>query len=216
MVRLGEKEAQIALIAERLKQPPQTLPPVAEWVGFDTAVWDYRRTTLTGTFRNDQTILVFTSLNDPRGARSGPGYWVMAPLVLDGGGVVWVNRGFVPDTLKATFADGGPAPKSHVTLTGVLRRPEQPNAFTPGKQAVNRIDWIRDPARLAEMSLPTLTPVLPVYFDQDAGAPDALPQAGETRFELPNRHFEYAMTWFALALMTPAMLVNWIRIRRRG
>ena len=59
----AEKEALIARIADRAEQPPEPLPPVAEWVGFDPEVWDFRHTSVTGTFRNDQTILVFTTLS---------------------------------------------------------------------------------------------------------------------------------------------------------
>ncbi|MBU1174652.1 MAG: SURF1 family protein [Alphaproteobacteria bacterium] len=216
VMRLEQKQAEIARIAERAERPPQPLPRVAEWVGFDPDIWDYRSVALTGTFRHDETILVFTSLGEPRGSQSGPGYWVVAPLVLSDGGVVWVNRGFVPERLKSVFADGGAAESGAVAVTGILRRPEAANAFTPGTDRVDRVEWIRDPARFAAISDPALMPVLPAYIDADAHAEGGLPQGGETKFALPNRHFEYALTWYGLAAMALVMLGVWLFARRKG
>lgn len=216
LFRLAEKQEQIARIEQRSSQPAESLPPVAEWVGFDPEVWDYRHTRLTGTFRNDQTILVFTALSDPRGKQEGPGYWVVAPLVLTSGGVVYVNRGFVPESLKVSFADGGPVESGEQTVSGILRRPEAANMFTPGVDRANRIEWVRDPSRFAGISDASLTPVLPAYLDADAGEPGALPQGGETVFDVPNRHFEYALTWFGLAGVALVMLGSWLFARRKA
>lgn len=216
MSRLEEKEALSARIEERAKRPPEPLPPVAEWVGFDAEVWDYRHTNVTGTFRHDQTILVFTTLSEARGRQEGPGYWVVVPLVLRDGGVIYVNRGFVPEALKSSFGDGGLAEPGEMTIAGILRQPELANMFTPGIDRADRIDWIRDPARFAAISDKSLTPVLPVTLDADAGEEGALPQGGETVFDVPNRHFEYALTWYGLALAALTMLASWLFARRNG
>ncbi len=216
MARLHEKEVLIARIADRAQLPATPLPKAAEWVGFDPEVWDFRHTGVTGSFRHDQTILVFTALSQPRGRQQGPGYWVMAPLVMEDGGIVWVNRGFIPVGLKQNFADGGPDGDGMVTIAGILRRPEQSGMFTPGIERADRIDYVRDPERFARISDKTLTPVLPAYLDQDAGAEGALPQGGETVFDLPNRHFEYALTWYGLALASLGMLGVWVFARRKG
>ena len=216
VLRLQEKEAQLARIAERSELPPQPLPPVSEWVGFDANAWDYRRTILVGTFDHAQTILVFTSLSEARGKESGPGYWVMAPLVLRDGGVVWVNRGFVPESLSAVFADGGAPPSGMVTVTGLIRHPEKENAFTPGTERADRIEWIRNPDRFSAISDPALAPVLPAYVDADVNPGGGLPQGGETKFDLPNRHFEYALTWYGLAAVALFMLGAWLFGRRAG
>ena len=45
----------------------------------------------------DEEALVYTSGSAFRPDVSGPGYWVFAPARLAGGGVVIVNRGFVPE-----------------------------------------------------------------------------------------------------------------------
>jgi surfeit locus 1 family protein len=208
--RLAQKEALIATVDARLHLAPLTLPPVAEWGGLDPQTYSYRPVTVTGTFRNDQTVLVFTSLTEPRGKFSGPGYWVMTPLVLDGGGVVFVNRGFVPQSSGPDFATGVTGPTPSQTLTGVALLPETPGAFTPGPDRANRIEWIRDPQRLAAMIDPTLTPLAGFFIEAPAGEPGALPQGGETTIEFPNNHLGYAFTWFGFAILTPLLLAAWI------
>ena len=41
-------------------------------------------------------------LTDAKGQVSGAGYWIMTPFALDGGGTVFVDRGFVPqDSARA-------------------------------------------------------------------------------------------------------------------
>ncbi len=215
-VCLQQNEERTASIADRAAQPALLLPPIKEWIGFDPESWDFRHTSVTGTFRNNETILVFTNLADARGKEQGPGYWVVAPLVLNGGGVVWVNRGFVPEALRSAFADGGPPEIGEVTVSGILRRPETASMFTPGTDRANRVDWIFDTRRFAAISDTALTPVLPAYLDQDATAGGGLPQGGETRFDLPSHHFEYAMTWFGLAAVMLFSLGIWLFVRRRG
>jgi surfeit locus 1 family protein len=214
VLRLAEKEAIQARVAERVTAPPARLPRAAEWVGFDPAIWDFRRVILGGRFDYGQTVLVFTSLSEARGKASGPGYWVISPLRLDGGGIVLVNRGFIPADLKRLYADGGER-REHSTVTGIARMSETVNAFTPGPDTANRIEWVRDVARLSAMIDPGEEPVAPVYVDQDATAPGAFPQGGETRLEFPNRHLGYAITWFSLMLLTPILTFIWARRQLR-
>lgn len=208
--RLAEKEALIAAVDTGLDTEPIALPPVAEWVGFDPETYDYRPVTISGTYRADQTVLVFTSLANAKGQYSGPGYWVMTPLVLESGGTVFVNRGFVPQDQASAFAGGGGAEAGVMTLTGIGRKSEEASSFTPAADAEKRIDWVRNVPRMAAMSDTALTPVADITIDLPAGEPGALPQGGETTVEFPNNHFGYALTWFGFALLTPIMLVVWI------
>jgi surfeit locus 1 family protein len=210
MNRLAEKEALIARVEERLGAPPQPLPPVAEWIGLDPELYDYRPVTVTGTFVHEATIRVFTSLSDARGQYAGPGYWIMTPMNLSGGGTVYINRGFVPEGLDEPFANGGSGDTGEVTLSGVARASESINAFTPGPDIAHRIEWVRDVERLAAFDPGEFVPLAGIYIDAATGEPGALPQGGETTVSFPNRHFEYAMTWFSFAVLTPALLGYWL------
>ena len=213
--RLGEKERLIASVAARADLPPISLPPVAEWSAFDPEPFDFRAVTLAGEWLPQQTVLVFTSLEEPKGQRSGPGYWVMTPLALSGGGTVYINRGYIPQESAAAFVVGGTVTNGQVSLTGIARVPEAIGAFTPAPDAVHRIDYVRDPERLHSFDRTLAGPVAPIYVDLPARDAGALPQGGETVMEFPNSHLGYAMTWFGFALLVPPLLILWVRRQRR-
>jgi surfeit locus 1 family protein len=177
---------------------------------------NYQPFAVSGTWVPDQTVLVFTSLSEPRGGHySGVGYWVMTPLRLAGGGTIFIDRGFIPETSRAAFRTGGPLPQGQVELTGIGRAPEAGGPFTPGADAANREDFVRDPARLAAMDDPALAPVAPIYLDLPKGPAGALPQGGETVIDFPNNHLGYAFTWFGFAILIPPLLWLWIRRQLR-
>jgi surfeit locus 1 family protein len=109
---------------------------------------------------------------------------------------VLVDRGFVPDTVSARPAVD-PAAKAPMTVTGVLRRPERGNLFTPANRPERW--YLRDADGMARQ-LHAQTPA--PYFlmvetvtnpEFKALVPAPLPT------DIPNRHFEYALTWFGLA-----------------
>jgi surfeit locus 1 family protein len=213
--RLGEKEIQIAAVAERFSQPPAALPPQSEWASLDPAQFDFRPVTFSGQFVPDRSVMVFTSLGDAKGTYNGAGYWVMTPFALQGGGTVFVNRGFIPQDRAADFAEDVGVSAHMLTLSGVARQPEQANDFTPAPDTANGIDWVRHPQRLAQ-TVGLAGPVLAVYVDLPSSGEGVLPQGGETVIAFPNKHLEYAGTWFCFALVTPVMLVYWIFRQRRA
>ena len=98
--RLAEKEALIAAVAERLHDAPIPVPPADQWANLDLTDLNFRPVALTGAFRYNQTVTVFTSLANAHGTASGPGYWVVTPFVLNTGGTVFVNRGFIPEAMQ--------------------------------------------------------------------------------------------------------------------
>lgn len=213
--RLAEKQALIASVESRLTLPPVHLPAVSEWEATGAEFYDYRPLTISGTYVPEGTVLVFTSLATAKGQHSGPGYWVMTPFAADGGGTLFVNRGFVPQASGPAFAAGGATPSGTVTLTGIGRASERAGSFTPGTDVENRVEWVRDVERLARLAGPAAPPFAPVYLDLPAGDPGALPQGGETVVEFPNNHLGYALTWFGFALLTPVMLAFWLLRQRR-
>jgi surfeit locus 1 family protein len=208
MERLGEKEALIAAVGAGLAGAPVPLETIE-------AGADYRPVTFSGSYHTSGQVLVFTSLADAKGQYSGPGYWVMTPLVLDAGGTIFVNRGFIPQDRRSEFPSTV-VPQGHQDLTGLLRRAETAGGFTPEPDYSNGIDWIRDPQRLAAFGTDLPQPVLPWFVDLPAGAPGELPQGGETVVEFPNNHLGYALTWFGFAIITPVLLGFWLARQRKG
>jgi len=143
--RLAWKDGLIAEVTARLNQPPYDLPAADQWSTLDLDTFTYHPVTVTGQYVPDKTILSFTSLDGAKGKYEGPGDWVLTPFAIDGGGTVFINRGFVPQAQAQAFVDEKTVPKGHMSITGIGVAPEQAGPFTPGPDAARRTEWVRDP-----------------------------------------------------------------------
>jgi surfeit locus 1 family protein len=209
LARLHWKEALIATVQQRVAVPPAALPPQAEWQNLDLAEWEYRPVALKGRYWYDREAYVYTLLSDPKGKLEGPGYWVMTPLQVDGGGIVIVNRGFIPldhPEMKVAQTEG------EVEVRGLLRAPEDRNMFTPDDFPAKKLFYARD---AADISTGMSFDAAPFTVDALDTPPGGLPQAGETRMSFPNRHWEYALTWYGLAASLVAVMAGLLWSRRR-
>jgi surfeit locus 1 family protein len=195
--------------------PPLVMSSLADLSALSPERDEYRPVQVRGTFRHDQEVQVYTLLSDQKGRFAGPGYWVLTPLVLADGGTVIVNRGFVPLERKdpATRPEGQIA--GDVTVSGLARGPDQGNAFTPANDPAKAAWFTRDPAAIAAAF--GLNRVAPMLIDADATpSPGGLPQGGETKLAFPNRHLEYALTWYGLAAALAAVFLAFAVGRMRA
>jgi surfeit locus 1 family protein len=127
---------------------------------------------------------------------------------------VLVDRGFVADTVSAR-PKVDPADRTPVQLVGVLRVPDKPTFVTPKNQVAANRWFSRDVAAMAAaLKAPSPAPVFLMAETSSNPAWSALVPA-PLPAEIPNRHLEYAITWFglaaALAAVYAAML--WRRLR---
>lgn len=214
LARKGEKEALIAAVEARSRGPALALPPAPTWRGLDPEAFDYAKVRIEGRFRGDREAHVYGIAEDPRSRAAQPGWWIYAPFDLAAGGVLFVNRGFVPFELEEPGRrPGSAAPTGTVTLEGLVRRPEGRGAFTnPDDPARSRF-YLRDPAAFARAL--GLGEVAPFTVDQSTPNPSGLPRAGLTRVTFPNRHLEYALTWYGLAATLVAVWAAFLWSRRR-
>lgn len=216
--RLAWKEALIARVAARMQFSfVPWAPGEAEWPSVNAEQHEYLHVRITGIFRHDHEALCYELLSDARGKFSGPGYWVLTPLETAGGATFIVNRGFVPLDRKdaATRSEGQVTEK--VTVIGFLRLSERRSWFTPADDPARGIWQERDPIAIAKAY--SLARTAPFFIDADASAnPGGLPQGGETKLVFPNRHLEYAVTWFGLALALIAVFSAFAlkQLRHRG
>jgi surfeit locus 1 family protein len=211
--RKAWKENLIATVTERFAAAPSALPPPSEWPRLDPATDEYRRVRFDAVLVNDKEALVFTTGSSLRGGDIGPGYWVFTPARVSGGLVI-VNRGFVPEQRKdpATRPQGQTAGPGEIV--GVMRWPEPPGVFTPAAEPAKNLWFARDPAAIAEAK--GLGPVAPFYVEQEAPpAPGGLPQVGKLQPNFPNNHLGYALTWYGLALVLAGSFAVWFAARWR-
>lgn len=195
MQRLAWKEGLIAAIAERTHAEPVPLAVAEERAGRGQDV-EYTRVAVPGRLLNDREIHLYAL--DETGA---PGFHVITPLRLADGSIAFVNRGYVPNELKDPAKRGAGQPAGDVTVTGLLRHPDAHSMFIPGNDAPRNIWYWRDIDAMAATLGPDAERVHRVIVDAEASpaAPGGWPKGGVTRLELPNRHLEYALTWYGLA-----------------
>ncbi len=204
--RLGWKADLQARVQERIAAPPVALPVALD----DPALWEFRSVTLSGRFLHDRETLV---LARPRQGQAG--YEVVTPFErADGGGVILVNRGFVPmdHRLPANRVEG--RIKGVTNLRGIVRLPTAPGLFQP-ENAPGAPVWVRvdPPAMAAALKLPAVAPL--VVEALPGQTPGGLPAGIEPRVELPNNHAQYAATWYGLAATLAVVYVLSQRRPRR-
>jgi surfeit locus 1 family protein len=207
--RLAWKEALIAAVEARAHVAPVPLPPPESWGALDPADYEYRRVEATGVYDLSNQELVFTSMEEPRGIYGGVGYQVMTPLRLANGATVIVNRGFVPEGMKASAAKG---PQGETKIVALMRASERRNLFTPADEPARGVFFTRDAEGLARAL--RLGPHAPFTLDAEAG-PDPLPEGGETRLTFVNNHLSYAFTWFGMAAALVGVYGVWAFGRMR-
>ncbi|MBC6440963.1 MAG: SURF1 family protein [Rhodospirillales bacterium] len=144
-------------------------------------------------------------------ADSNPGYHILTPLLLDDGHYVLVNRGALrADSFKLALEAVSSAPDEVVTVTGVMRPGETPTLFTNDNDPAGEAWYWIDLDAAGETAGVALLPVV-IHADEDPT--DAALEGGQARFDPPNRHLEYAITWYLLA--GAAAVVAFLRLRRR-
>ena len=204
--RMAWKQALIDRMNARQAAARTALPPLADWPLMTAATDEYRRVQLTGNFLHQFEQYWFTH-ND----KSGPGVEVITPFALATGGNVLVNRGFVPMHLKDPKDRAAGQVAGSVTMSGLLHWPGERKMFDPPDEPENNFWFVRDLNAMAENTGLQVAPFF-VDSDRESGVSGG-PQGGQTRMNLPNRHLEYVITWYGLALALVIVYVLW-HIRR--
>lgn len=193
--RKAWKEGIVARIEARVTAPPVPLAQVAARLGPGADV-EYTHVSVTGRFHHDKERYLYAP------GKSGLEWHVLTPLETEPGRIVWINRGSVPDARRVPGTRIEGQVPGTVTVAGLVRQP-QSAAFTPVNDVARNIWHWADIEGLTRSAFPAgAVTALPVVVERDAGppVPGGLPQGGVTRLSIPNRHLEYAVTWYGLAL----------------
>lgn len=160
---------------------------------------EYARVRARGRFSHENSLLYYAS------GQSGPGYHVYTPLLTSSGVYLIVNRGFIPEAEKGAALASRPASATEVEVVGLIRKAGGQGWFTPPNDVVRNLWYWRDLKAMAAVSTPTGAKVFPFFIEElaktgGAGHAPGEPRGGATRLEVPNRHFEYALTWYGFAI----------------
>lgn len=208
--RKAWKEGVISRIVTESRAAP-VAPPTAE--AWDPAM-EFRHVRVAGRFLNNKETLVHGLAAGETPGRALQGYYVVTPFIRDDGGVVLVNRGFVPTELKAQADRKNGLVEGQTEVTGILRASEPRGMFVPAPDPA-RGEWFnRDVAGIAAGR--GLNDVAPYLIEADAAPGQTTwPRGGQLRVDLPNNHLQYAFTWFGIAacLVGVFSVYAWRRIR---
>lgn len=191
--RLFWKLDLIARVDARVHAAPT--PPPSDWANITADRDEYRHVTATGTFDHEKEVLVQAV------TERGAGFWVVSPLRQDNGTTILINRGFVPADRReaASRADGETT--GAIQVTGLLRISEPGGAFLRSNDPNAGRWYSRDVAAIAKAE--GLANTAPYFIDADATPnPGGLPVGGLTVVQFRNTHLVYAITWYAMALMS--------------
>lgn len=202
--RLSWKLDLIERVEQRLKAEPVAPPAATAEV---TKADEYRRLRLRGQFEPREVLVQATTA-------LGGGHWVLAPLRLDDGSTILVNRGFVPPEQRAPEQHAAPA--GPVELVGLLRLTETGGGPLRKNEPAQGRWYSRDVAGIAAQ-LALTGPVAPYFVDEsaDPAQPLRYPRPGLTVVHFANNHAVYAATWLALAAMAAAAAGYLVREERR-
>jgi surfeit locus 1 family protein len=206
------KETLIATLDRRLGAPPVDLPSARQWGALDPAQDEFRRVKFTASLVPGAEALVYASGSALRSDVSGPGYWVLAPARLSSGGLVVINRGFVPEALRDPATRPGADRAGTLELVGAMRWPEARGIFSPKDDPARNLWFVRDPDAIA--SAEGWGDVAPFLVELEGPQPPGgYPKPGALKVNLRNEHLQYAITWYGLALVVVVMFVVWVRSR---
>ena len=210
--RKAWKEALIASLEQRLSAAPVDLPPRERWGQLDPATDEFRHVKFSAAFVPGAEALVYAGSSALRGDVSGSGYWVLAPARLPAGGLVVVNRGFVPEGRQDPATRSGGEIAGNSELVGVIRWPEPRGTFSPKDEPERNLWFVRDPVAIA--SAKGWGGAAPFFIELESPQPPGgLPRAGALKVNLRNEHLQYAITWYGLAVVVVVMFAFWLRAR---
>ena len=213
--RKAWKEDLIAKVeARRLAPPVSYIEALGRYA--QTGDVEYLRVRVTGTFDHGQERHLYA----PSTASQG---WNVYTLLRPDGGLppLFVNRGWVPDTLKDPSKRAEGQLSGPVTVTGLARLSEQAGLFTLATDAKgNRWYW-RDLPGMEGAARTSGADAAIAFapFSQDAEAepanPGGFPKGGTTEIHLSNSHLQYVVTWYGLAVTMLAIFAVYARQRLR-
>ncbi len=209
--QLYRREWKLDLIAQvdrQLARQPVSAPARDAWATLD-ANHAYLPVQVSGTYLHDRETLVQAM------TAHGSGYWLLTPLQTAQGFIVLINRGFV----DSAHRDPGSRPEAqHVGLAevkGLLRISEPHGRMLQRNDAEGDWWYSRDVYAIGAARGLNIDDLAPYFIDADRTPnPGGWPVGGLTVVQFRNTHLMYALTWYALALMTA--VCAWLAFTRRS
>jgi surfeit locus 1 family protein len=206
------KERLITELEERRYAEPVTLDR-AQQLWAERGSMEYLHVRVRGHFLHDKEMFLWAP------QPSGPAWDVYAPLETEGGTVVLVNRGFVPEELKSAQWRKAGQVSGEVAVTGLTRSITDKGWFTPDNDPARNIWFWRDYKAMLRAAFDGSEPPHAAFFleaEATPANPGGWPKGGVASIDLPNHHLQYALTWYALAIALIGVYFAFVRDRLRA
>ena len=207
--RLHWKEDLLARIAKLQAAPARPVGPVLDEVA-DGADADFTRVSATCPGLASAPYLELYGI---RNGQAGVRLVSACKVASARYGSVLVDRGFVADIISAR-PPVDPAATAPVTVTGVLRKAEPGNLFSPANTPGRW--YVRDVAAMAAaLEAPQAAP-LTLMAETSTNPAWTARTPAPVPAEIANRHLEYALTWYGLAAVLLGVYAALLVKRRKG
>ncbi len=188
--RLSWKESVLENIKNNLSAEPSSFPTKLRDVEHN-----YKMVKVEGSLE-PRSIFILTPVKG-----SGAGFRVISPLKLNDGRKILIDRGIIKEEDRKgleTLAQ----PRS---VTGYLFWPNETDYFTPEPNLKLNIWFSRDLEKMARFF--DTQPALVVATENRL---DPTIRMQDPAMEIPNNHFQYAITWFMMSILWFGMSVYFV------
>lgn len=200
--RAEEKQRMLSDFAAAEEMPAEALAAPAPAAGPTP-----RRVRVTGRYDDDTQLLLDNQLREGRA-----GLRVWTPLQRSGGGVILVDRGWIPDPGRGTLPDVTVADGAR-GLTGIWRPlPEAGIAVDNALCDDTGLQRAQYPSH-AQLACRFDAPLARGLLLLDAGENDGFSRQWQPQHLEPRVHWGYALQWFAFAA---ALLVIFFVVNRKA
>ena len=196
-----------------LSQSRHALPPLrnADWhTDAVPSQWLQRRVEVQGRWLSQWTIFL-----DNRSMGAHSGFYVLTPLQLPDGAVLWVQRGWAPrDRLRSDLLPPVDTPEGLVRVHAkVVPPPSKLMELGATDAAPQGFSALRHNVDLDEFRLQTGLPILATLLQTDE-ASDGLKRDWPQAISGADKNRGYAFQWFALSLLS-LFLFAWFQIWKK-
>jgi surfeit locus 1 family protein len=166
----------------------------------------HQRASLKGTWVSERTVFL-----DNRQMNARVGFFVLTPLRLEGGGVILVQRGWVPRNFTdRTVLPSVETPLGVVQIEGRMAPPPS-KLYEPGASSGGPI---RQNIDLVQFAAESGLELLPVTLRQTGAASEGMDRQWPAANLGVDKHYGYAFQWFGLSALI-AGLYLWFQVLRR-
>ncbi len=195
------------VISERMQRYSAPLLTIGDIMDQQLSALEFRRVSVGGRYVHAKEILVLNKV-----WRGHPGFHLITPFKTHIGGTVLVNRGWVPMGWPEHKSPQGQA-EGPIELIGNIRLDGQKNFWIPDNEPNKNLWFFIDVKQMAaQIGLKDYYPYLIELRSRKKSV--GFPKAQRERINVRNKHFEYAVTWYALAITLIIIFVAFHIIKR--